>query len=539
MLKVLLAEDEIIVRLGIKAVIAWEKHGFQFVGDAADGQEAMALIERENPDILLTDIMMPNMDGLALIEAVKIKYPHIRILVLSSYDEYDFVRKAMKLGAEDYVLKASLGPQQLLQILSEIALSIAKERSGGDLNPQIAVSDSEGHAMARIFRKFLHIEAGSGISFEEEKMARAVLQANNYLMHVHLHACGPHRAKPSGSLTLLHLLDMHLRKWTNGLSVTIDDGESILVLPFDEPQNVDVLGSIGRDLITAAKSVLDASLSIGVSQSFTEPYEIKTAYEQTRTALQNYFLQGKEMTYISLAHDRGQQESGVILFSGEDEKKLRSELERGDEGGIQDAVFVVLERMKKAGLPIGHNIQACLQMLHCFLTAASFLGGDALQKPENEKPLYNQVINFETWEEAREWFKELIVRYCRAVREAVKEGRREDIRFLIDYIKENYKSNLSLKQAAQMINISEGYLSSLFKKVTGIGLIEYVNRVRIEKAAELLRETGLPSYIIAENVGYENVNYFSRIFKKMSGLNPKEYRAQHTGIGVATKESVK
>ncbi|KIL42279.1 hypothetical protein SD70_01770 [Gordoniibacillus kamchatkensis] len=184
--------------------------------------------------------------------------------------------------------------------------------------------------------------------------------------------------------------------------------------------------------------------------------------------------------------------------------------------------------MKLIVFPIEHYIQVCLQMLHCFLTAAHFLDNDALlQKMGDASPLYYQVIRFETWEESREWFLQLIEGYCSAVREATKGSGREDISYLIDYIKENYQSNLSLKQAAKMLNISEGYLSYLFKKVTGTGFIEYVNRIRIDKAEVLLRQSNLPGYAIAERVGYENVNYFGRIFKKITGLNPKEYRAHH------------
>ncbi|KIL42278.1 hypothetical protein SD70_01765 [Gordoniibacillus kamchatkensis] len=344
MLKVMLVEDEIIVRLGIRSVIPWEQHGFQYVGDASDGREALAVIERENPDIVLTDIIMPNMDGLELIEAVKCKFPNIHIIVLSSHDEYDYVRRAMKLGADDYMLKASLEPQQLLQILSEIAFRIAEERKSGDSGPQVAAGDSAGQSFARIVRKLLGNETGTdaGLSRDEENMAKEILHAYNYLMTVRLHAYGQHHKPASGDVTLLHLLDMHLQKWTNGLYVTMHEREWLLLLPFDVPKNSEILLSIGQDLITAAKRVIDASISIGVSLNFTAISELRTIYRQTRTALQQYFIHGTEQTYLSLPQNVTRQDHGFTLLSGEEEKKLMRELERVDEAAIQEAVMAVL-----------------------------------------------------------------------------------------------------------------------------------------------------------------------------------------------------
>ncbi|MFS0839753.1 response regulator [Paenibacillus sp. 1P03SA] len=123
-MKIMLVDDEFLVRLGIKSLIDWERHGFTYAGDAQDGREALALIGEVKPDIVLTDIVMPRMDGIELIGHVKRDYPHIHMIVLSSHTDYDYVRQAMKLGVEDYILKASLKPEELVDMLAGVAAKI-------------------------------------------------------------------------------------------------------------------------------------------------------------------------------------------------------------------------------------------------------------------------------------------------------------------------------------------------------------------------------------------------------------------------------
>jgi len=519
MLKVMLVDDEILVRLGIKSVFNWEIHGFRYVGDAADGHEALRLIASETPDIVLTDILMPNMNGLELIEAIKRQFPHIRILVLSSHDQYDYVRSAMKLGAHDYVLKGSLQPEKLLQVLSEVALSIAEEQRRADSVSQ-GSSGTEEEQLSSWMRGIL----ANDVPLPDVEMANAadrIFRKYNHMMLVRLHHDGVSTVE---DLTLQHMLGMHLRKWTYGRTISTKERECVLLLPVDEPAGMEHLEAIGKDLISAAKRVMGASISIGISHAFNGLPEWKETYESLNRTLQAYFFYGTERTYFSEPRDKIKEDRGIVLFSADDEKLLKDELARMDEDAAGKVVNAVLDRMKETEPAIETCIQACLQMLHCFLSAAALHGDEFQRRLESEGPKYKTIVGFETWVEAADWFNTFVRRYFHLMREAGRETIREDIHRLILYIRDNYHTNLSLKQAARRINVSEGYLSSLFKKETGIGLNAYINQIRVEKAEQLLRETGLPSYEIADKVGYENFNYFGRIFKKITGLNPMEYR---------------
>ncbi|WP_197081113.1 response regulator [Gordoniibacillus kamchatkensis] len=234
--------------MGIKSVIDWEAHGFHYAGDAADGKQALELIEQSPPDILLTDIIMPNMDGLELIQIVKNKYPWIRIIVLSSHDQYDYVRKAMKMGVDDYILKASIEPEQLLDLLQETSNKIVSDR------PAAEPVKTQGHSLAQIVRN--RLEGGPPLELEQGGVPKGGLTAAQRLLLVRVHG-GPHfhADDPSAMPTLLNLIELQLKKWTEGHALHYKDQDIVLLIPSDGELTTapDALQALGRDLISAAK----------------------------------------------------------------------------------------------------------------------------------------------------------------------------------------------------------------------------------------------------------------------------------------------
>ncbi|WP_422658706.1 response regulator transcription factor [Paenibacillus sp. EC2-1] len=396
-LKVMLADDELLVRLGIKSLIEWEKHGFSFIGDAPDGEKALELMEQEAPDILLTDIIMPRMDGLELIETAKRYYPDTLFIVLSSHNEFDYVRKAMKMGVEDYILKASLKPAELLQILMEASRKIAKRKEHHPLDlvskgQEGSKRDAITAALSRRIRKEQQaISEGSDVA----DLGDEVL-SNSILMILQPQLMREGVQESSAMKMLVHLFQSEL-------------GESLLCNPVETAQREIVLlllehqgepsdhGSFAEQLMGASSRMLGIALSVGISGPIHNWSEVDKAYKQ--------------------AHDM-----------------------------LNDS--------------------------------------------------------------------------------RIKETAREDINRLLEYMKEHFDTDISLKKAADYINMSESYLSYVFKKETGTGFTDYLNMLRVDKAAHILINSQMPIYEIALQVGYENINYFGRIFKKIKGVSPQRYRSQ-------------
>lgn len=390
-LKVILVDDELLVRLGIKSLIDWEKHDFEFIGDASDGEKALELMEYKVPDILLTDIVMPRMNGLELIEIVKKRYPNTLIIVLSSHNEFEYVRKAMKLGVEDYLLKASMKPAELLDLLVEAAGKIAR----GQAKPlphrnQAETPETRIDAVSRQLQLLLVNDLSSTVETTNLRPASILI-----VLHVrHAREGGP---EASAIQLLKHLIESELQSIMDSQPIATGNREIVVLLTLSE-QKLPELEMIISSLVSASNQLLGISLRAEASDPILKWEDIRSQYLKTKERL---------------------------------------------------------------------------------------------------------------------------------IDQGVRETSRDDIRKLLDYMKANYTQDISLKHAAEMINMSESYLSTIFKKETGYGFTDWINSLRIEQAATYLVETNLPSYLIAEQVGYENINYFGRIFKKIKGVSPQKYRASH------------
>lgn len=516
-INIMLVDDEIIVRLGMKSVIDWEANGFRFIGEASDGIEALELMEHAQPDILLTDMKMPNMNGIELIETVKRRYPQVRIIVLSSYDEYDYVRSAMKSGADDYILKASVDPDKLIQILQEMTKRISKE----DLQQLPEAVDNFKIALRRSLDG---TPIREGIDLKEQLEHFASM--THYLIVAKLEEGLPLSSSASSTVTTLgHVLELNARKWTEVRLLRSTEQEIVLVITMHNVAAPEQLLEIGTDLVSAAKRFAEATIAVGISGACHEAMKLSQAYKQAKQMLDQLFFDDGAKIFV---FDKGRGISETILFSKQDERELVHEVESLDIHKIKSIIHRVMVKIRNERQPMANNIQACLEMFYCLQTAFRKLADPIGPSSEAEQPAYSQIIEFKKLTQAEAWFDHYVSQCLDNVRTISRDRVRDDILTLMAYLKSHYSESFSLKQAAEMSNVSEGYLSFLFKKETGTGFTEYVNGLRIDKAAELLRETHLPSYTIAEKVGYDNVNYFGRIFKKIKGVSPKRYRKNYS-----------
>ncbi|GGD59239.1 response regulator [Paenibacillus nasutitermitis] len=527
-IKVMLVDDEIIVRIGMKSAIDWEGNGFRYAGEAGDGVEALALLDRINPDILLTDIKMPNMNGIELIKEVKRKRPEIRIIVLSSHDEFDYVRSAMKLGADDYILKASVDPDKLIHLLRETASRIEPASESASANPK-----EDGHTSSpRETLEDLLCRCMEGEIRLEDMNRQALLESfSRHRAYIALARVTEDETTqtafvpPAAAATLGHVLELNAQKWVRTTLARSSEREVVLVLWLKDEISAERLREIGKDLASAAGRFTGIAVDIGFSGGCESPGKLAEGYNEAAQALETSFFGTGEHVYIHAEQGLNNSSLGVSLISRQDEKELVLAVEQLDEEAIRHKIDGILANVKIARPPIAQAIQACLDLFYTLQTAFRKLGIPEERQAEGEQPAYSEIIGFTRIRLAEQWFEHYVAQNVHRVRSASRERGREEILALVTYMKDHYSERMTLKQAAARTMMSEGYLSFLFKKETGTGLIEFLNGLRIDKAAELLRNTHLPSYAIAEKVGYDNFNYFGRIFKKVKGMSPKRYRA--------------
>ncbi|MDR6550537.1 response regulator [Paenibacillus qinlingensis] len=529
MLKVLIVDDEMLVRVGMKSLISWENHGFEIIGDAGDGEKALEIMDKQLPDIVLTDILMPNMNGLELIGRVKKRSEHIRVVVLSSHSDYDYVREAMKLGADDYILKASVKPTELLSLLQELAESIHQEHKL-IMNRLESTTDSKSGTLEDRTQSYLRLLCESELTdeqfadyynrlhWEEASGSQMALLLRNHPMD----AFNKDQDQLLKSLT--YLAEQQLSPLGRIDSVRYKNNELAIFLLNMDLHREPLIEEHVQDLIIAAKRFLNITISAGRSRLFQGIGGLLTAFIEAKEASKYSFYQdtggnyGYQSDYFSRRSTTG---FPYAIKIGVD---LEQTIQRCDTDKLDQWLSGLFMDLQTKRYEISIVLDIYMDVYHQLKTIGNGLELDWSAIDTTHSPLFEQVLHLETLQDMEIRVRQLATSLIEASERKRKGTYREEIHYLIDYMQQHYASNITLSSAAKLVNMSESYISHLFKKETDISFIEFLTTVRMNKAAEYLHSTHLPSYLIAEKVGYDNINYFGRAFKKVMGVSPSEYR---------------
>lgn len=515
MIKVVVVDDELLVRLGIKSLVAWEEHGFSYAGDASDGIRAFELVKRRQPDIVLADIVMPEMNGIELLKEIKSAFPRIRVVMLSSHNDYEYLREAIRLGADDYLLKSSLRPDELLVCLQEVARKLTE---GRDLLAPAPPKAGERSLLAELIRE------------EKSEPERALLAAKlgwemgpHVLCVIRLH--GEEHLLHGGGTAYAKMLNMAEQvavNWAQSAVATgIKPDEIVAVMPWSEPLGASDLRQLGADMIVAASRFLAVPCTVGVSPAFDSPAELRAAYGRASEAVQRFFYEGTGRVYECGAAPEREAVPGAAW----DTEQLQQALGRLDAEAVKEELHSLFDRLYRERPGLAECNQRMLEWLGPFQSLLKEVRLDlSLLAEKPGTAVYEQVIAFDGLDRARAWFERFAGACCRVVRERKANMYSSEIVRLLEFVELHYNEPISLARAARHVHLSEGYLGHLFKKETGKNFVEYITDLRMQKAQDYLRHTDLPSYAIAQKLGYENINYFGRCFKKKTGFSPNRFR---------------
>jgi two-component system response regulator YesN len=214
-----------------------------------------------------------------------------------------------------------------------------------------------------------------------------------------------------------------------------------------------------------------------------------------------------------------------VLFDKKDAEEIERCAETGHFDGLETLKEFLFERLSAGRCYRNQDISMFMEIVHAVKRTAARHGVAWESVYSRVIPIHIELLRQETIGDMKAWFSSLFVSFAEQLMKAGREKYREEVRRLIGYMKSHYAQNLTLNDAAGIANMSPSYLSTMFKRETGKSFIELLTEIRMEKAAELLRQTDLPSYLIAEKVGYDNINYFGRTFKKEKGVSPSQYRS--------------
>lgn len=502
LITILIVDDEQTIRDGLKHLIPWEKEGFRIIGEAANGKQALELIRVKKPEIIITDLIMPEMDGLELSQVIHQQYPDSQFLILSSYDDFNYVSQSFKNGAVDYLLKPTLNPQNLLHAIKKISLKLTKKHEG----------DSKQQMTSQSLNRIL---SGYMDDFELKKIAEYLDYTTFQLVYTNAHWY-------QDALHVQHflekndLLDTQLCRWLPFYSTNGDLG---LLLATKNPP-------LSKKQLKTAMITLQATNPEGffvIGDPFTELPEVSQQLRNLaqkslgqRFYFKNIFLIDEAESFL-LNHE--------ALFNTK--RFIRDILNNDFSLGIQR----IEDFFNQLILSFVEPVYLKQQASSFFYTLLSTLES-SYPKSTTFRQLKLSFFNELTRTDYLEDFSKVILATILKIRNELQEQKvnnlstDELINDITFYIKKNFQKELSLSQLADAFHFSYSYLSTFFSKHFDCSFSEYVNAVRLQEAKRYLLESPLNLSEISEACGYSDLSYFSKQFKKEFGISPSRYRRE-------------
>lgn len=537
-IKVFLVEDEMVIRRGIKNSIDWEKEGYIFCGEASDGELAYPMIIKEKPDILITDIRMPFMDGLELCKLVKEELPNIKILILSGYDEFDYAKEAIRLGVTEYLLKP-ISSGKLLEALNGVSESIRREKEDKDLVRKYMeeMRENTEHEKQKFFEQMIAGNLSMADALETGKKYEMNLSAGMYNLLLFRFTLGEENRK-SGEL--LGEAEYAIKKLTERLEYVFEfqrdvEGWAFLLMADNEEQMSERVKELSKDLEEIMKNYSTIAYFGGIGQPVARLRELEESFREAERALAARFTMELNRIIsvedIRMAQNVDTLDDIEITSFGEIEKTrtmLEKFLNNGAEDEIDEFVDVYINELPE------ENLKSVLMrqyiIMDAYIVMMSFcekIEGIEGEMQAQSEELKNSMKMIQTLEEIKNYIRMLLKKII-GVRDTISGRRYSDIiEIAKDQIRKTYMSDeISLNTIAAEVGMSPSYFSSIFSKEMGKTFVEYLTEIRMDRAKELLMCSSMKTSEIGYEVGYKDPHYFSYIFKKTQNCTPKEFRAR-------------
>lgn len=537
-IKVFLVEDEMVIRRGIKNSIDWEKEGYIFCGEASDGELAYPMIIKEKPDILITDIRMPFMDGLELCKLVKKELPNIKILILSGYDEFDYAKEAIRLGVTEYLLKP-ISSGKLLEALNGVSESIRREKEDKDLVRKYMeeMRENTEHEKQKFFEQMIAGNLSMADALETGKKYEMSLSAGMYNLLLFRFTLGEENRK-SGEL--LGEAEYAIEKLTERLEYVFEfqrgvEGWAFLLMADNEEQMSERVKELSKDLEEIMKNYSTIAYFGGIGQPVARLRELEESFREAERALAARFTMELNRIIsvddIRMAQNVDTLDDIEITSFGEIEKTrtmLEKFLNNGVEDEIDEFVDVYINELPE------ENLKSVLMrqyiIMDAYIVMMSFckkIEGIEGEMQAQSEELKNSMKTIQTVEEIKNYIRMLLKKII-GVRDTISGRRYSDIiEIAKDQIRKTYMSDeISLNTVAAEVGMSPSYFSSIFSKEMGKTFVEYLTEIRMDRAKELLMCSSMKTSEIGYEVGYKDPHYFSYIFKKTQNCTPKEFRAR-------------
>lgn len=533
MYRILLVDDEILVRDAIKENIDWKSIDCELVGDCENGKQAAEFVREHPVDIVLTDILMPYMDGIEFSKFLHENYPNIVIVIFSGFGEFEYAKKAIQYGVSEYLLKP-VTAMELTGVIEKMKKKVDQQRIEKNKMDRLTKTSEKYRKNEQIIRsknmealvncttdvnQSIQRLAEMGIDISAAEYRVALFDIDLYSGMYQLDA-EKRQESALMAFVLFNISDEIVTREDAGIAY--QEGSNRVCILFQEKWSrncTEKTREICREIQQKTKEVMGFDVSMGIGKWVKKPEELIQSHDMAAQTLQYRYLLGGNLL-IDMEEQHPVQEIAI------DEKlsELKEAMKTGRKEEVDQILLDIENAIRQALMEKSRACMYLQQVIRTMDNACEDISADMDRIREDRDELLRQVTEKKSFEEACKVVQKHTDRIFEILSEMNTSSSKRQARLAIDYIQNNYMDpDLSLNSICSYLNISTSYFSTIFKEETGETFTEVLIRTRMEKAKELLENTTMKNYEIAEKVGFSDPHYFGISFKKMTGCTPTEY----------------
>lgn len=528
--KMILVDDEDEVRGRISSKISIES-GFKVVGAAGNGYDALELIEKHSPHVVLTDIKMPFIDGIELAATIKRDYPTTRVAFITGYDEFDYAREAIEHNVISYLTKP-ITQNDISTFLKKLKVELDnefKEKYNRDILRK-RYEETIPLVIDNYFSSFLvssRTEKGEeienlknyGISLDDRDFILGFIRIERSEKSWDIMEFEKVKYSVRSAVTSIlerYNYDFYSFLFNNGI---------VLVIKDKAPNFIKEVDSVLYEMIKMSEKFLSAKINIGVSQPHRKFGALRIAYEEAEKAIgYSKFLNAGRIIYIDQLEE---QKPKILTLSESDIKLIEYNLKFGSESEIRHVIDSIKMKALRDSKTLTNYHQHMINMMNIIINFADSIDIDLTEVIDGD--ILEIMVEFTSLEQIFDWFLSTLLKLKDFNVKSKLSNSQRLLDSAVNYIDTHYNDpKISMETVCDELGMSISYMSLLFKKNRETTFVKYLTQVRIEKAKELLKYSGDRIVEIASKCGFKEVYYFSHCFKKYVGLSPKKYREEET-----------
>ncbi|OMF36885.1 hypothetical protein BK133_08165 [Paenibacillus sp. FSL H8-0548] len=537
-LRMIIAEDEQSFREGILTLVDWKLYDIEIAGEAENGQQALEMIKNDPPDLLLTDIRMPHLNGLDLIREAKAAGHEFRSVLLTGYNEFEYAKEAIKLGVSDYLLKPCT-PHDIVRVILELKQKIEESENEDKMLSELNRSWNRNLHLLKnqilsqwIQQPLMPLENRQSVM---EEVGMALLSASIQVGIIRIDSSTSPNAASKRDLELIRYALLNITGETlqplylGELEVFRHGDEMLWIGNYSDHMTHEAIESAMKKLQLNLEAYLKLSISISISSPKCSVDFAHIGYQEAIEAMEGRFYQGRGGIFFYTCLDRQQMLKGSILddaFLQRMEKELLISLQNEQYEQAVDTIEACMSHIRNNSGYSKAEVQ--LRSTSLILELQKFAQERKVASIEWQDSFVNwieQIPNMETLDDCSVVLQKIVQSIVEAV--SNQKSLHRTVSATIELIKHRYNTNFTLELAAKETFVSNSYLSSLFKQELGVNFLDYLHQYRVERSKELLRQS-YKIYAVSKLVGYQEERHFSSTFKKWTGLTPRQYQKNYT-----------